>query len=204
MKLAECRESLRGQLSAAAERWLAEALTRVEADPAAIRTLFPAAGRACGRGPLPEPPGWTVDDAVRVLLLSALPLAGEPLSVEAADLYRYGGPAEKRAVLRGLALLPIGDAGLPLVRDALRTNDTRLVAAALGPYAAAHLDPPAWRHGVLKCVFMGIPLSEVDGLDRRADAELVRMLRSFAEERAAAGRPVSTDVVNLVPDLKEV
>ena len=28
----------------------------------------------------------------------------------------------------------------PLVEDALRTNDTRLVAAAVGPYAAAHLD----------------------------------------------------------------
>jgi hypothetical protein len=196
-------DSLRGQLSAAAERWLAEALGRVEADPAAIRTLFPAAGRACGRGPLLEPPGWTVDDAVRVLLLSALPLTGEPLSAEAADLYRYGGPAEKRAVLRGLALLPIGDAGLPLVRDALRTNDTRLVAAALGPYAAAHLDPPAWRHGVLKCVFMGIPLSEVDGLDRRADGELLRMLRSFAEERAAAGREIPVDVRYLVPDLRE-
>jgi hypothetical protein len=107
-------------------------------------------------------------------------------------------------VLRGLALLPIGDAGLPLVRDALRTNDTRLVAAALGPYAAVHLDPPAWRHGVLKCVFMGIPLSEVDGMDRRVDAELVRMLRSFAEERAAAGRSIPADVVNLVPDSKEV
>jgi hypothetical protein len=197
-------KSLRGRLSAAAERWLAGALMRVEADPAAIRTLFPAVGRACGRGPLPEPPGWTIDDAVRVLLLSALPLTGEPLSAEAADLYWYGGPAEKRAVLRGLALLPIGDAGLPLVRDALRTNDTRLVAAALGPYAAAHLDPPAWRHGVLKCVFMGIPLSEVDGLDRRVDAELVRMLRSFAEERAAAGRPVPADVLGLVPDLEEV
>jgi hypothetical protein len=197
-------ESLRGQLSDAAERWLAGALARIEADPAAIRTLFPAAGRACGRDPLPEPRGWTVDDAVRVLLLAALPLTGEPLSAEAADLYRYGGPAEKRAVLRGLALLPIGDAGLPLVRDALRTNDTRLVAAALGPYAAARLDPPAWRHGVLKCVFTGIPLSEVDDLDRRLDAELVRMLRSFAEERTAAGRDVPADVYRLVPDLREV
>ena len=196
-------ESLRGQLSAAAERWLAGALVRVESDPAAIRTLFPAAGRACGRGPLPESPGWTVDDAVRVLLVDALPMTGEPLAAEVADLYRYGGPAEKRAVLRGLALLPIGDAGLPLVQDALRTNDTRLVVAALGRYAAAHLDAPAWRHGVLKCVFMGIPLSEVDGLDRRVDDELVRMLRSFAEERAAAGREIPVDVRYLVPELRE-
>ena len=37
---------------------------------------------------------------------------------------------------------------LPVVRDALRTNDTRLVAAALGPYAAAHLDDAAWRQAV--------------------------------------------------------
>ena len=82
----------------------------------------------------------------------------------------------------------IGDAALPIVRDALRTNDTRLVAAALGPYAATHLDDDAWRQAVLKVIFMGIPVEQVAGLDRRSDAELARMVRDFAAEREAAGR----------------
>jgi hypothetical protein len=91
---------------------------------------------------------------------------------------------------------------VPLPQDAIRTNDTRLVAAALGPYAA-HLDPPAWRQAVLKCVFMGVPLSVVDGLDERADAELAGMLASFAEERRAAGRDVPADALAVLESLRE-
>ncbi len=52
-------------------------------------------------------------------------------------LYRQGTAAERRAVLLALPHLVPGPDALPLVEDALRTNDTRLVAAAVGPYAAA-------------------------------------------------------------------
>lgn len=70
------------------------------------------------------------------------------------------------------------------------------MAAAVGPYAAAHLDPHAWRHAVLKCLFTGVPLTAVARLDERAlgDAELARMLRDFAAERTAAGREVPADL----------
>jgi hypothetical protein len=175
--------------------WLSTSLALVATDPDALATLFPAAGRRCGRGPLPGVAGWTVDEAARALLLAALPpgrLAGE---VEAA--YRYGDAAEKRAVLKALPLLPLGGAAVPLLHDALRTNDTRLVAAALGPYAA-HLDDAAWRQAVLKCVFMGVPLDGVHGLDRRADEELAAMLDAFARERRAAGRDVPADALALL------
>jgi len=173
--------------------WLDEALTKVAADATALRTLFPGVGRRVGRGPS-DTPGWTVDDVARVRLLKAAPGA----AAEMPDLYRYGDAAEKRAVLRGLSVVDIGDAGLDLVADALRTNDTRLVTAAMGEYAAEHLDDSAYRHGVLKCVFMGIPLAEVAGLGRRIDEELLRMMRSFAAERTAAGRPVPADLLPLL------
>lgn len=169
--------------------WLDEALQKVATDAAALRTVFPGVGRRVGRGPS-DTPGWTVDDVARVELLKAAPGA----AAEMPDLYRYGDAAEKRAVLRGLSVVDIGDAGLDLVADALRTNDTRLVTAAMGEYAATHLDDAAYRHGVLKCVFMGIPLAEVAGLDRRTDDELLRMMRSFAAERTAAGRDVPADL----------
>ncbi len=83
------------------------------------------------------------------------------------------------------------------MKDALRANDTRIVAAALGRFAAAHLDDHAWRHGVLKCVFLGIPLSVVASLDARADDELAAMAARFAEERRAAGRSVPDDLTLL-------
>ncbi|CAG7606505.1 EboA domain-containing protein [Actinacidiphila bryophytorum] len=194
--------------------WLAGAVDRVARDPDALAALFPAAGRRCGRGPLSgtaprsetggtDPAGWTVDDAARVLLLTALPLSGAALAEQVEAVYRYGSADEKRAVLRALPLLDIGAGGVEILHDAIRTNDTRLVAAAVGPYAR-HLDAAMWRQAVLKCVFMDIPLTAVDGLDRRADGELGRMLGDLADERRAAGRTMPADadiLLALIGDL---
>jgi hypothetical protein len=150
--------------------------------------------------PSPGLDGWTVDDAARVLLLTAVPLRGAALADEIGALYRYGDAAEKRAVLRALPRLDIGDGGVELSRDAIRTNDPRLVAAALGPYAS-HLDDATWRQAVLKCVFMEIPLSAVTGQTARADGELARMLAALADERHAAGRTIPADATALLRKL---
>ena len=188
--------------------WLVEAEQKVRRDPAAIAALFPAVGRKVGRAPLrPEtdPQGLvhgTVDDLARTRLLAVLAevLDEGKLADEVAQLYRYGDDAERRGVLRGLASLPSAtvDTGLELVKDALRANDIRLVAAAMGDFAARHLDAHSWRHGVLKCLFVGVPLTAVSELDGRADAELVRMVSDYAEERRAAGREVPADAVSLL------
>ncbi len=180
--------------------WLDTALETVARQPSAIGRLFPAAGRRCGRWALAGLPGWTVDDAARVLLLTRMPASA--LQTELEPLYRYGDGAEKRAVLRALPLLPAQDAFVPILLDALRTNDTRLVAAALGP-AASCLPAAAWRQGVLKAVFMGLPLADVADLDARADAELATMLAGLVEERHAAGRAVAEDATALLHRLQE-
>ncbi|POX44884.1 EboA domain-containing protein, partial [Streptomyces sp. Ru72] len=90
--------------------------------------------------------------------------------------------------------------GLPLVEDALRTNDTRLLAAAVGPYAARHLSPHLWRQAVLKCLFTGVGVDRVADLPGRArgDTELARMLGDYAAERSAAGRPVPDDLYRVL------
>ncbi|MFE9258750.1 EboA domain-containing protein [Streptomyces sp. NPDC006879] len=131
-----------------------------------------------------------VTDAARVLLLHHARATTPVLN----RLYRHGTAAERRAVLMALPHLAELDPGqiLPLVHDALRTHDTRLLAAAVGTYAAEHLDPHSWRHAVLKCLFTGVPVSALAQLPRRAsgDRELARMLTDFAAERTAAGRPL--------------
>ncbi|MER6128057.1 EboA domain-containing protein [Streptomyces sp. NPDC001795] len=189
-------------LSASARIWLAEAATRIAAEPSAIRALFPAARRRCGHARLDA--HWTTDEAARAVLLTALPLQGRALADEVAGLYRHGDPAEQRAVLRTLPLLgspaagpgddPLGEVALSLVREALRGNDTSVIEAALGPYAAAHLPDAEYRQAVLKCVFYEIPLARIFGLHARTDAELARMLADFAHERIAAGRDVPPDI----------
>jgi hypothetical protein len=188
---------LRERLGERGTAWLVDAEAAVRDDPAALRTSFPAAGRWVGRALLDEDPTlpWTADDAARLALLRA---AGPAAVDELADLYRHGDAAEQRAVLRALDHLDVGEAGVPLVHDALRTNDARLVAAALGTYGVAHLDDAALRQAVLKCVFVGLPLGRIPGLPERADAELSRMLAAYALERVAAGRDVPADIWPLV------
>jgi hypothetical protein len=173
--------------------WLRDAEARVRVNPSRV---FAQAERRMGREPLCGAPDWTAGQAARVILLAALDDTDQVML-----LYRHGDAAERLAVLRALPLLPIGDAAVPLLHDALRTNDPRLVAAALGPYAA-HLDAASWRHGVIKCVFMGVPLDVVDDLDRRADRELTTMLAALATERAAAGRAMPVDAAALLERTK--
>lgn len=170
-------------------------------DPAAVKTIFPAVGRSVPAGPLDadaDPAdlfAWTIQDAVRVQLLNS---CGAAAPKEAVELYRFGDALERRSVLRALDILPFGRTGIPLVEDALRSHDTRLIAAALGPFGVRVLDDHAFRQAVLRCVFVGLPLAGVTGLDKRADAELARMLAAFAHERVAAGRTVPADIWPLV------
>ncbi|MEW9528310.1 EboA domain-containing protein [Microbispora sp. NPDC049125] len=182
-------------LAALGHDWVVEARAEVARRPDAIVRHFAAARRRIGRAPLPGAPGWAADEAARAVLLAALPPAELPALLE--TLYEHGSAEEKHAILRALPLLPLGGEAVPLLRDAVRTNDPRLVTAALGPYAR-HLDQAAWRQAVLKCVFMGVPLAGIDDLDGRADAELTGMLAGLAEERTAAGRTMPSDAVDLL------
>jgi hypothetical protein len=193
--------ALEERVSPEALAWVRESVAAIEADATAVRTLFPMAGRKAGRAPLDpdadpdDVHAWTIDDAARTLLLAAL---GDRVEAELADLYRFGDAAERRGLLRALPHLPVGDRALDIVDDAIRTNDTRLVAAALGPYATEHLDDAAYDQAVLKCVFIGVPIAPLDGLPARATAETARMLAAFVHERVAAGRDIPAEVWDVI------
>jgi hypothetical protein len=194
-------EALEERVTPEALGWLRDAVAEVEADPAAVRSRFPMAGRKVGRAPLdpdadPEDVhATTIDDAARTLLLVAL---GDAVHDELDDLYRFGDAAERRGLLRALPHLPVGEGAMAIVDDAIRTNDTRLVAAALGPYATEHLDDAAYDQAVLKCVFIGVPIAPLHGLPRRATPETARMLAAFVHERVAAGRDIPAEVWDVI------
>ncbi len=190
---------LRAALAPEAVQALEAMTSGLTAEPTTLGRVFPAAARRTARGPLPDDQ-HRVEDAVRVELVAAAGARLSPadLLAELQLLYRYGDADEKRAVL--LALGAVDDPGVDgseVLLDALRTNDVRLVAAAMGPHAA-RLSDHDWRHGVLKCLFVGVPLSAVADLHGRADAELGAIVRRYADEREAAGRPVPDDAALLL------
>ncbi len=207
----ELRAAVERRLDEAGRAWLAGALTEAAQSgpgpgdsgsgsgpasrPARWELDFASAGRHVRSArPAPgDPTPHDLADAARILLLHA----ADADAPTAARLYARGTGAERRAVLLALPYLRLDASdAVPLVEDALRTNDTRLVAAAVGPYAARHLSPQSWRQAVLKCLFTGVPLTAVAEWERRArgDAELARMLTDYAHERTAAGRPVPADL----------
>ncbi|MER5574488.1 EboA domain-containing protein [Streptomyces massasporeus] len=195
--LTDLRHHLTTHLDPAARTWLDHALDEAAAHPGIHGPIsvwelrLAEAGRRCGA---------THADAARVLILDAACAGIDALT----RVYFQGTADERRAVLHALPHLVSGPDALPLVEDALRTNDTRLLSAAVGPYTARHLTAHAWRHAVLKCLFTGVPVDHVADLPRRAagDGELARMLGDYAAERTAAGRTVPEDL-HRVLDLTE-
>ncbi|MFG3723479.1 EboA domain-containing protein [Streptomyces massasporeus] len=195
--LADLRHHLTTHLDPAARTWLDHALDEAAAHPGIHGPIsvwelrLAEAGRRCGAAHA---------DAARVLILDAARAGVDALT----RVYFQGTADERRAVLHALPHLVSGPDALPLIEDALRTNDTRLLSAAVGPYTARHLTAHAWRHAVLKCLFTGVPVDHVADLPRRAagDGELARMLGDYAAERTAAGRTVPEDL-HRVLDLTE-
>lgn len=207
---AEVRERLAARVDPEALAWLDDVCARIAADAKELARHFPAAGRKLGRGPLDpdaspdDVHAWTIDDAGRVLMLVA---AGDAAEGELDELYRFGDAAERRGILRALAYLPIGDRGLHIAGDAVRSNDTRLIAAALGPYATAYMPDEAYDHALLKCVFTEVPITPLDGVPERVTPNASRMLAALVHERIAAGRDVPAEVwpvIELHPPAEEL
>lgn len=185
-------------------------LESVAQSPKNIIRIFPSAAREIARGPADanDPAGIagpTIDDAVRAALLvryaESFP---ENLAQEIRALYEYGDTEEKRAILRALDQLPAGAEPHFLVQDALRTNDRRLIAAAMGTWSQHNLPEEEWRQGILKCLFVGVSLDAIPGCESRNDRQMARMAAGYAHELLLAGRSIPSDIRALVEPYADV
>ena len=147
------------------------------------------------------PAGWGTDELGRALLLLAATEGRPPgpLGSVVDDLYRKGEMREQQALLRSVAYLPEPHTYAGLAAEAVRSNVISVLEALAcdNPFPAAHMAGAAFNQMVMKAIFSGLPLARVMGLPRRADAELRRMARAFANERRAAGRTVPQDLIDL-------
>jgi len=143
-----------------------------------------------------DPRGWSVDQAARVLLLLAGGGDGHAFAARFRDLCRTADPAEAVAFYRGLPLYPAPELLEAQAGEGLRTNMRAVFEAVAhrSPFPRERFDQGRWNHMVLKALFVGSTLAPIQGLDEGANPELALILRDYAHERWAAGRPVSPEL----------
>ncbi len=142
---------------------------------------------------------WTPADVVRaVLLLAVIPrLAVGTAADLSRELFLRGDNAERCALMRGLGLWDaIAAAQVPVAVEACRTNvkDVFAAIACDNPYPARYFSEAQFNQMVLKALLLGLGLARVEGLGRRRNPELTRMVSAYANERRHAGRALPADI----------
>jgi hypothetical protein len=138
-----------------------------------------------------RPDLWGSDEAARVALLLATWIGDEAAFAARVDrLCATGELTEHVACLKGFAVFPAPASLLSRARAAVRSSmqPPFEAIACHNPYPADHFDEAVYNQMVVKCVFSGVPIETVVGLEERRSAELVRMMRDLVSERRAAGR----------------
>lgn len=143
------------------------------------------------------PGNWSVDQASRTLLLLALPSNDAEGYVRSLDqVFSTADMGELVVLYQSLSLLPHPELHRHRAAEGIRSNMSNVFQAIAlrNPYPADYLDNAAWNQMVLKTVFVGSPLHQIWGLDRRANPELAKMLVNYAHERWAAKRSVTPEL----------
>jgi hypothetical protein len=208
------RSWLSGRIETAALDWLDDRIAAVRSGD--VRQLYLTFGmipRRTGKADLALPkteqlkaedarPGWdvsawSVDHAARTLLVLSFPSSDAAKYSDALGrLFEAGEVSELVALYQALPLLPHQETHVLRAAEGLRTNIKPVFAAIAhrNPFPAERFDEAQWNQMVLKCLFVGLPLWPIVGLDERVNVPLMRMLCDYAHERWAAGRTVSPEL----------
>lgn len=165
------------------------------------RRLGPAGGEAPARPPdvsAAVRPHWTLTDWIRAALvakvLASVDAGRQPEVVHA--LFEAGEIGEQESILRTLSLWSEGERFLETGLLGCRTNARRVFEAIAcdNAYPERHFPELGFNQMVLKAIFIEVPVSRIEGLERRNGPELKRMAKDYASERRAASRPVPKDI----------
>lgn len=144
-----------------------------------------------------NPKGWSIDQVTRTLFLLSLP-ATEPTALVAIldQLSSTGEVGELVAIYQSLPLLPFPEAHVLRAAEGIRTNIKAVFCAVAhsNPYPAEQFNDDQWNQMVLKCQFIGVPMSPIVGLDQRSNPALSAMVLDYIHERTAAKRVVAPEL----------
>lgn len=143
------------------------------------------------------PGHWRVDQVARTLLVLALPQENAEKYLRMLEqIFTIADVGELVALYQSLPLLPYPERHFARAAEGVRSNMTTVfnAVALRNPYPADYFDNIAWNQMVLKAVFVGSSLYLIQGIDRRANPELARMLTDYAHERWVALRTVTPEL----------
>ncbi|QDT16976.1 EboA domain-containing protein [Alienimonas californiensis] len=204
MTVPDLPAALAPHLSADAAAWLDAQQEKVAAgDERALFLGFGLAPRKVGKAELNDArfPGWSVDQAARIVLLQAFPTEDEHRWLTAYDkLVDAAEVREQIALYRALPLLPFPHELADRAADGLRTNVKGVFEAIAhdNPFPQHHFNDARWNQMVLKALFIGSSVQPIVGLRERMNRDLAVMLHGYADERRAAGRDVPADLIDLL------
>ncbi|MEN9870829.1 MAG: hypothetical protein RLZZ171_1817 [Cyanobacteriota bacterium] len=146
------------------------------------------------------PQYWTIDRAVRTWLLLSLSLDNQQYLDVIEQLFNTADVRELTALYQALPFLPNPEQYYHFATEGVRSNMTDVfnAIALYNFYPAAYFDELAWNQMILKALFVGSPLSKIQGLEQRANFTLATMLVNYARERVSANRSVSPELWQIV------
>ena len=130
----------------------------------------------------------------RIYLLSrVLEEDNDYFQSKVANLIQVADSNELETFLKFLILLPNPENYKKAAIEALRTNIATVFDAisADNPYPSTYFTDQQWNQMYLKAAFMQQDLSRILDIDKRANAELARIISDYAHERWAASRDVN-------------
>jgi hypothetical protein len=153
--------------------------------------------RAVALRPGLDPSDWSLDQLARIAFMIAS-FTGDDKDF-AARFDSFCATAELNeliALCRGLPVYPAASLLEPRAREAIRSGMKPVFEAVAhrNPYPVDFFSEDAWNQMVVKAFFIGSAMWPIQGLDQRTNPHLARMLVDLAQERWAAGRPVSGEV----------
>ncbi|NBD17555.1 MAG: EboA family metabolite traffic protein [Cyanobacteria bacterium] len=208
----ELQNWLSHQIEPTAWNWLVQSIQQLQEKGSEVTlfTKFSAASRYLGKLDLHltpndlskahalrsgwTPKNWSVDQAARTLLLLSFSSENADRYEKAIEkLFSAADVAEQVALYQSLPLLPYPTRFKARAIEGLRSNMTVVFnAIALNnPYPADYFEEDPWNQMVLKALFIDSQLSQMQGLETRANPKLAQMLSDYAHERWAAGRQVN-------------
>ena len=109
-----------------------------------------------------------------------------------AQIIQVADRGELITFLKFLLLLPRAEYFKETAVEALRTNITPVFEAITmnNPYPSLHFNEQQWNQMYLKAAFMQLDLSQIIGVEERANAQLARIISDYAHERWAASRDI--------------